>query len=79
MPLAPRTAEHACPFIDEDDPRCAKQFTLGRLGHAFGFCFGVYAGCSIHAQLLEQRRYEAVAIGLPAGIEPGLQAAAAAS
>lgn len=51
-------SDHACPFINDGDPRCAQHFTLGGMAHAFGVCCGGYAGCAIHGQLARRRAGE---------------------
>ena len=47
---------HHCPFLDRADCRCSAHFSLDRLGHAFGFCFGSYRTCPVYAELLSERR-----------------------
>ena len=44
-----------CPFIDLNDPRCAKHFTLSRLEEAFSLCFGNHHDCSVYHRLATQQ------------------------
>jgi hypothetical protein len=45
-----------CPFLNRDDARCAKQFTVGHMEHAFRHCFGSYKACPTYLELLVERR-----------------------
>ena len=41
----------SCPFIDLNDPRCDRHFTLSRIADAFGLCLGNYQSCPIYHTL----------------------------
>ncbi|MBI1372947.1 MAG: hypothetical protein GC159_09325 [Phycisphaera sp.] len=45
----------ACPFIDDDDPRCADHFKLEHLSDAFRLCIGGYRGCPTFYRLQRQQ------------------------
>lgn len=45
-----------CPFLNRADARCSNHFSLDRLGHAFGYCFGQYQACPVYLELLVERR-----------------------
>ncbi len=47
---------HHCPFLNRTDSRCAEHLKIDRLGHAFEFCFDVYAACPVYLDLLIERR-----------------------
>ncbi|MDX1682394.1 MAG: hypothetical protein R3336_04670 [Phycisphaeraceae bacterium] len=47
--------DHCCPYINLDDARCARHFTLGRLERAFSVCVGAYRECPIHDEIREQQ------------------------
>ena len=47
--------EH-CPFLNRSDARCAENFNIDHLGHAFRFCFGRYKACTTYVELLVERR-----------------------
>ncbi len=51
-----------CPFMNHNDPRCARQFSLGRLGEAFRVCVNGYEQCTIHQRMQDEhaRRTPAV-------------------
>lgn len=53
----PRRArhEHACPFIDRNDPRCAHRFSLNRMNQAFTVCLNEYRTCPMYRQLSRER------------------------
>ena len=44
-----------CPFIDLNDPQCARHFKLSGLSQAFGLCLGNYHGCPIYHGLADSR------------------------
>ena len=44
-----------CRFIDSQDRRCSKRFSLGRLGEVFSFCVNNHDGCSIYHQIWEEQ------------------------
>jgi hypothetical protein len=48
--------EHHCPFLNRSDSRCGEHLKIDRLGHAFDFCFDVYAACPVYLELLIERR-----------------------
>jgi hypothetical protein len=45
-----------CPFLNRADPRCAANFSLERLDHAFEYCFDRYQACPVYLELLVERR-----------------------
>jgi hypothetical protein len=45
-----------CPFLNRADPRCAANFSLERLDHAFEYCFDRYQACPVYLDLLVERR-----------------------
>ena len=45
-----------CPFLNRADARCSDNFSIERLDHAFGYCFGQYRGCRVYLELLVERR-----------------------
>jgi hypothetical protein len=47
--------EH-CPFLNRSDARCAENFNIDHLQHAFKFCFGRYKACTTYVELLVERR-----------------------
>ena len=49
------TVEH-CPFLNRSDERCAENFNIDHLQHAFKFCFGRYKTCPSYIELLVERR-----------------------
>ena len=49
------TVEH-CPFLNRSDARCAENFNIDHLQHAFKFCFGRYKACPAYIELLVERR-----------------------
>ena len=52
-----------CPFIDTNDPRCARRFTLGRIEQAFRVCLQEgHSQCVVHQQLAGQRTHEPITI-----------------
>lgn len=51
----PDRVEH-CPFLNRSDARCAENFNIDHLQHAFKFCFGRYKTCPAYAELLVERR-----------------------
>ena len=51
----PDTVEH-CPFLNRSDERCAENFNIDHLQHAFRFCFGRYKTCPSYIELLVERR-----------------------
>jgi hypothetical protein len=53
--LMPEQGMH-CPFLNRADSRCSDYFSIERLDHAFGFCFGQYHGCRVYLELLVERR-----------------------
>jgi hypothetical protein len=42
--------EH-CPFLDQNDTRCAEHFRVAGLGQAFEHCLGAYRVCPIYRQI----------------------------
>jgi hypothetical protein len=40
-----------CPFIDDNDERCASRFTLSRLSEAFSHCLGGHRACPTYWKL----------------------------
>lgn len=57
-----------CPFIDDDDPRCADHFRLARLSRAFGECFDGYRACPVYYKLVREQPQRLIAIthhGMP--------------
>lgn len=46
--------QDACPFIDDNDSRCASHFTLTRLSDAFGDCLDGYRGCATYWRLVRE-------------------------
>ena len=51
----PDRVEH-CPFLNRSDDRCAENFKIDHLQHAFKFCFGRYKTCPSYVELLIERR-----------------------
>ena len=47
---------HHCPFLNRTDSRCAEHLKIDQLGHAFEYCFDVYAACPVYLDLLIERR-----------------------
>lgn len=45
-----------CPFLNRADARCGQHLQIGQLGHAFEYCFDVYAACPVYLDLLIERR-----------------------
>jgi len=45
-----------CPFIDLNDARCARHFTLSHLGEAFELCLRRHANCVTFYRILGERR-----------------------
>lgn len=45
-----------CPFLNRADGRCSDYFSLDRLDHAFGFCFGEYRECRMYREMLLERQ-----------------------
>lgn len=45
-----------CPFLNRADERCSNYFSLDRLDHAFGFCFGEYRECKMYREMLIERQ-----------------------
>lgn len=52
MPKSSTPPLDPCPFIDDEDPRCASHFTLGHLSEAFGHCVDGYRGCATYWRLV---------------------------
>ena len=50
---APR--DRVCPFINQEDPRCASRFRLSRLGEAFDVCLREPESCPVHAALSREQ------------------------
>jgi hypothetical protein len=50
----PDRVEH-CPFLNRSDARCADNFNIDHLQHAFKFCFGRYKSCPSYTELLVER------------------------
>jgi hypothetical protein len=48
--------EKHCPFLNRADARCARHFSLDRLGHALEYCFDKYHDCSVYFVLLAERQ-----------------------
>jgi len=46
----------SCPFIDLNDPRCDRHFTLSRIEDAFGLCLGNYHNCPTYHRLTVETR-----------------------
>jgi hypothetical protein len=40
-----------CPYINAQDARCARQFTLRNLNDAFFLCAGAFHRCAVYHQL----------------------------
>jgi len=45
-----------CPFLNRTDSRCGEHLKIDQLGHAFEYCFDVYAACPVYLDLLIERR-----------------------
>jgi len=45
-----------CPFLDLDDPRCARHFSLGRMEEAFDTCFGRHQCCATYYRIQAEQR-----------------------
>jgi len=43
--------DNGCPYLNLDDPRCARHHTLATLDVAFGQCLGAYRTCTIYHAL----------------------------
>jgi hypothetical protein len=63
---------HHCPFLNRADDRCSTNFSLDRLDHAFGYCFGSYAQCAMYAELLNERQYRRSNAAQPVGAQADL-------
>jgi hypothetical protein len=63
--------EH-CPFLNRSDERCAENFNIDHLQHAFRFCFGRYKACPTYTTMLVERmaRRGAVAQRLASHMNP---------
>ena len=57
-----------CPFINLEDPRCAKHFKLSRLDEALSLCLSNHHACSIYHALVNRRP---VVLSLGARPQPG--------
>ncbi len=44
-----------CPFIEQDDHRCARHFSLGRINEAFDVCMNRYLACPTYYRLLREQ------------------------
>jgi hypothetical protein len=55
-----------CPYLDQNDPRCAGRLTLGHLDEAFSFCLDGYQRCPNFHRLNREGR-------LPGGARPPLR------
>lgn len=40
-----------CPFLHDNDARCAKRFTLERMSEVFEFCLSHHRECKIYYEL----------------------------
>jgi len=49
-----RQPEASCPFLERDDPRCARRFTLSHLEEAFDYCLSRYTECPSYHQLQQE-------------------------
>lgn len=59
------TEPRVCPFIDLNDSRCARHFTLTRLGEAFELCLKRHSNCVTFYHILRERRQGAGALNVP--------------
>ena len=50
-----QTISEPCPFLEEEDRRCASHFTLGHLSQAFNHCLNGYRACPIYHELARER------------------------
>ena len=61
-----------CPFLEQDDDRCATHFTVHNLDDAFHHCFGRHESCPVYDLILRSRprpiSRRAVAEAIPATI-----------
>ena len=48
------TESTGCPFVENDDSRCASHFTLGHLNEAFDICMNGHLGCPTYYRLLRE-------------------------
>lgn len=55
MSLSNSNPIDACPFIDDDDPRCASHFKLSHLAEALEICIDGYHGCPTYWRLARQQ------------------------
>lgn len=60
-----------CPFLNRDDARCARHFSLDHLQHTFDHCFGQYETCGVYLELLYERRLNRAAARLRRQIDGG--------
>ncbi len=54
MPEA-RERDNGCPFIDRDDHRCARHFSLHRIDEAFDVCVNRFLACPTYYRLLREQ------------------------
>ena len=45
-----------CPFVNENDARCAHRFSLRQLDQAFTVCLKDHQACATYHQLARERR-----------------------
>jgi len=45
-----------CPFLERNDARCARRFTMEGMAGAFRFCFGHPQDCPVYQTLLAADR-----------------------
>jgi hypothetical protein len=47
-----------CPFLNRNDARCVRHFSVNRLQHAFDHCFNDYGACPSYQEMLSERKAE---------------------
>lgn len=55
-----------CPFLADDDARCAKRFVVDNLDDFYSLCCGSYRRCQTYHQI----RGDAIASAAPASLNP---------
>ena len=51
-----------CPFMNLNDPRCARHFSLSRLNEAFTICLNGYTDCPTYYQIRVEHAHGLAAI-----------------
>lgn len=59
----------ACPYVNENDPRCTSRFALSRMQQAFTVCFGSFHACPMYRQIrIDRDRQSQAASALSAPV-----------